>query len=489
MSIVLHVYGENCEWVIDNLLRNVFRPYEVYGLVHHVEEVQILPDNPAGILDPITVVRATKTMGKFQVIGMYEGRIEFHMEQAREIDIFRRYEVERKNVELSLSEIKVKKDIMDSTGYQDDPLYEEGTETLKSDLVINGLLCTGTYSWVTRIRDVRDAFNDSKKPESVRTLKERANVGIVEIHILGWPYVFLVTLRDIHPGEELLICLSDEVEVDALLMTEKKDRDFIYKTLRETSSNLKSCESRIPEIDNLLAESSVALAEMQELLAKSLSVDRLFDERKAIQAHLSLESSSSSPALEESFKMHFDRLVCLVDGANDERRENKGKKPGGTSILSQSDGQEVDEVDDEDQGNIEIIIGDTPEPAPSEQAFESTIRLFFQEGESHLGNMAKLNDSFKDKFEEFFFALFRTCSELFDDPFLSENCCLASNYIECALIALFAVWRRSLGGYPSDGEEYVNTLLKKNVDRTLVGRTIKGLAYRLDSNSAVLTCG
>ncbi|KAJ3216617.1 hypothetical protein HDU67_009224 [Dinochytrium kinnereticum] len=221
-SIVVHIYGSGCFDDVDKIREKTVRTYEPYQFQYFVKVL----DDPSGK----ECVRATKQMAKHQIIGMYEGRIEYHMEQ--KASIFHRLNIEKKNVELGISNVKIREAVMKEAGFLYSTNYDIESGTLTNELVVNGSVSNGIYSWITKIRDARDALED---------------VGAANAD----PFA--------HANVELVV-------MNIMDCTELKDHKIVSNTVSNATANLKALTPDLQSISTKLTHSISALISLLDPL-------------------------------------------------------------------------------------------------------------------------------------------------------------------------------------------------------------------------------
>ncbi|KAJ3225523.1 hypothetical protein HDU81_007807 [Chytriomyces hyalinus] len=92
------------------------------------------------------------------------------------------------------------------------------------------------YQWVAEVNDVMALELDEPVPLTRDEMKYRGDCNVIraEIIIMGWPFVFIVAIRDIAEGEELVLNYADDWKEQRMLYTDYE----IYNQLINPLSQL-----------------------------------------------------------------------------------------------------------------------------------------------------------------------------------------------------------------------------------------------------------
>ncbi|KAJ3200319.1 hypothetical protein HDU67_002145, partial [Dinochytrium kinnereticum] len=124
-AIVYHIYGTPN---VAEIRQAPCRPYPPFELVNRTK-VESVSDDPRGVSKKVIAV---DDIGRGDVIGIYDGRWEFHSEQVASGSILNRLNLESK----SFGSVLWRAPLTDLSKPHD-------------DLILNGGLATGLFQWVT----------------------------------------------------------------------------------------------------------------------------------------------------------------------------------------------------------------------------------------------------------------------------------------------------------------------------------------------------
>ncbi|KAJ3194565.1 hypothetical protein HK101_002422 [Irineochytrium annulatum] len=246
-KMILHVFGTVDRKEIPARIHSDHRVFKIAKVVEQVD----LVDDPRGVTK---TVKAKSTIRRGQIIGLYEGHLEFQRELTIRSNIFNELEGQFKSFEAeSLGTYHpVSKRLVRELGTANFPLHHG---FLTDTLAIDGSKATGYYSWVPEVNDgVHDPFNRHWK--EMDPLSKPPNVNTCEVRIMGWPYFFMIA-------------------IDEIKLTENKR--LIYEFLTPIRNVVDDYKSNVPQqLDAAVAELrtiSTTLKELRELTAAAKSAD------------------------------------------------------------------------------------------------------------------------------------------------------------------------------------------------------------------------
>ncbi|KAI8612764.1 hypothetical protein BC830DRAFT_1170796 [Chytriomyces sp. MP71] len=173
------------------------------------QDVKCAPADKRDSRGVTTVVRATKDITPGRIIGIYEGRVFLEGEQVdSHVTVINRFESEYKLCGFAGEEEGVHyilDEILDSVGFASvklkktsRPLRNEAHERLiKTSLIMDASVCQGMYAWVSEVNDYRGVAVEE-------------NCQFTEVWIAEWPVIFVIALKHISAGDEILLDYGSE---------------------------------------------------------------------------------------------------------------------------------------------------------------------------------------------------------------------------------------------------------------------------------------
>ncbi|KAJ3327766.1 hypothetical protein HDU76_011165 [Blyttiomyces sp. JEL0837] len=244
-AFMKHVYKTK-DLDLREIRENLAPPYEPFEIECCTEEVDAPSDDPRIVK---RLVRATKDIPEDTIIGMYEGCTELDMEPARQnIKLIDRYLSEWKLVELN--QLADCEHVVDRH-----VLKEAGTLPAANEMLTNV------------INDCRknplgsDSFE--LKPDEI------PNTKFLEVKILGWSYMFVITIKRIKKHEELLIDYG--LSYWQPMKLRKDDDDFVKSLIQPLHQAIPQVISILPDIAPILHDLSNNVIRNSDHLSKALS--------------------------------------------------------------------------------------------------------------------------------------------------------------------------------------------------------------------------
>ncbi|KAI9337599.1 hypothetical protein DFJ73DRAFT_962317 [Zopfochytrium polystomum] len=241
-------------------------PYQYFPIQRLTEVVEV-KDDPRGVTK---LVRATAPIAKHQVIGMYEGQwclqFEHELQSCSTLD---RYFTEYKLFDCLENDIPhhLSEQLALEAGVENMSLRRNDANQILTQVWLDGAYSKGYYEWATELNDLRmDPFNRSDEKKRQR----KADVLIIDVRIMGWPYKFVVTNRQIPRGKEILIDYGSDYW--RLIGQSKRDLDLTQKALQPLESAIPKLTASLPSIGQCLRDLSKDLRTCLSNLSSSAIV-------------------------------------------------------------------------------------------------------------------------------------------------------------------------------------------------------------------------
>ncbi|KAJ3310805.1 hypothetical protein HDU76_003298, partial [Blyttiomyces sp. JEL0837] len=231
---------------LKEIRQNLAPPYEPFEIELCAEEVAASPDDPRHVQ-----------------------KLVYHWNR-QNVKVLDRYLSEWKIVELETledTEHVVDENVLSKV----EPLYHvetnnDGETVFHSSVLVDGYKNCGIYKWVSEINDCR------KDPLNSKSLSlqpdEKPNVRFLELKILGWSYIFIVTIDTIEEGEELLIDYTHSYWRP--IKGYKDDYDFVKGLLQPLHSAIPRVVSILPDIPPILRQLADRVISNSENVANAL---------------------------------------------------------------------------------------------------------------------------------------------------------------------------------------------------------------------------
>ncbi|KAI8620517.1 hypothetical protein BC830DRAFT_1098611 [Chytriomyces sp. MP71] len=223
-SWLQHVYGTRRRNVIAMIPDKTYGPFRIRQDVEVVDAI----NDPRGVTK---LVRATRSISKFQFIGMYEGR-NFYEYERPAVSCLRRLENDYK-----LSEV------IGAPG-----------------MLIDGQYCVGAYGWTSELNDYRD--NIFETTDASKTVgKKEPNCQIVEVLIAKFPALFMMALREITQGEEVTLDYGEKFW--PIIIPLLRDDKIISELLQPLNDALPKLLPALEALLDFHCQTMLYLAELQ----------------------------------------------------------------------------------------------------------------------------------------------------------------------------------------------------------------------------------
>ncbi|KAJ3038085.1 Histidine-containing phosphotransfer protein 3, partial [Rhizophlyctis rosea] len=267
-----------------------------FPIAQYAQSVPVEDDDPRVGLRGHKKVVATQRIKRHQIIGIYEGEVLFEMELSALENILNRVEMEYKSIDYESYkslEHEIDPDYAAHLGLTRGK-YEEGTFKFSDPLVCNGGMAKGYYQWTTEVNDYRE---NPLAPASQQREDGVPNVKFMEVLILGWPYIFIMSTMDIAPGTELTLCYGEAYWTN--MKNHVRDAEVLQKIVRPVADRVTRMDEQFREAINC-----------QEVLLRSL--------RTIVDV---VSEGMEAPSLEEGLRDLLDRLKRGGESAKGQARK------------------------------------------------------------------------------------------------------------------------------------------------------------------------
>ncbi|KAI9349469.1 hypothetical protein DFJ73DRAFT_833670 [Zopfochytrium polystomum] len=257
-AFVIHVHGTLDPKAIG---RHPTVPYD-YFPIKSVTEIIEVRDDPRGVAK---LVRATSNIAKNEIIGMYEGQWCLQLEhEVKTYSVLDRYYSEYKLFDCMDLEFAhhISPKLASAAGVgTHSRLRRSENNTVSSQVWLDGAYSKGYYEWATELNDFRS--NPFNRLED-ETIQKTADVEIIDVRIMGWPYKFVVSSKAIPKGKEILIDYGSDYWT--LIGESKRNLDFCTKALQPLESSIPKLICALPLLQTSLAGLSKDLQQNLESL-------------------------------------------------------------------------------------------------------------------------------------------------------------------------------------------------------------------------------
>ncbi|KAI8610109.1 hypothetical protein BC830DRAFT_1147325 [Chytriomyces sp. MP71] len=292
-TFLLHVYGSLNPQLIAKEPDKAYQPFCIKKDVIVLDAI----NDPRGVTK---LVRATSNISEGQIIGIYDGEYVMNCEEQAEHNVTcltrlesqyklcgsdgigteRAHVVHAKILEAvgvkPITNVDVNGFIVHERRTRAGAVIASGTSAprllmklkpfeklVPCGLQMDGAKCRGLYEWASEINDYRNLWKQLPEGQDER---ENINCKIVEVMIAGWPVFFLLAVKPIPEGQEVLVDYGhDYWNVIGHLI---RDDDIV-------SNLLKSLDDVMPHITRILevmTETYIPLLETLENLYKRITL-------------------------------------------------------------------------------------------------------------------------------------------------------------------------------------------------------------------------